>query len=144
MRQRTEHRDLPTERRPEPARHHTIPQRGGSLGRPPILDGDVVLVAPGVYSGPGNQDLRFAASEVTLRSAAGPARTLIVGGRSDQRASRAMLLEAGRGDRALVHGFTIANFSGPDGSGGAITIRSGAPRIERWKIAVNASVEPEL
>jgi hypothetical protein len=40
-------------------------------------DGDVIEVAPGTYSGPGNWDIDFQGKAITVRSTHGPAQTII-------------------------------------------------------------------
>jgi hypothetical protein len=55
-----------------PSQHSTI-----QAGIDASVHGDVVLVAPGFYTGPGNSDVSFLGKNVTLRSEAGPAVTAI-------------------------------------------------------------------
>jgi pectin methylesterase-like acyl-CoA thioesterase len=40
-------------------------------------DGDVILVAPGTYTGDGNRDIDFKGKAVTLKSEAGPESCII-------------------------------------------------------------------
>ncbi len=41
------------------------------------LDGDTVIVADGVYTGLGNRDITFGGKAITLKSANGPANTIL-------------------------------------------------------------------
>jgi len=75
-------------------------------------DGDIIEVAPGVYKGDGNWDIEFRGKAITVRSANGPAETIIDCTRSSGAAS------AGKGHRgfyfhesetsdSVLRGFTI-------------------------------------
>lgn len=86
--------------------------------------GDVVLVAPGIYSGPGNRDLDFHGKDVTLRSEDGPARTVIDCGAVFGDWHRAFNFHSGEGSGCVVDGFTIRN--GQHQNGAAIEISGGA------------------
>jgi hypothetical protein len=70
--------------------------------------GDTVLLAAGVYRGPGNRDLEFRGKPLVLRSAAGPAACVIDCADSTwQEPHRALLFRAGETRRARVEGLTI-------------------------------------
>jgi len=72
--------------------------------------GDTVLVAPGIYTGPGNRNLDFLGKNIRLVSAAGPQVTIIDGELAD---ARGIHLHSGEGGfflEALIDGFTIRNF----------------------------------
>ncbi len=71
------------------------------------VNGDTVLVADGVYEGPGNRDLDFQGRAITVRSGNG-AETCIIdcdGTVSDQH--RGFYFHNGEGRDSVVEGFTI-------------------------------------
>jgi hypothetical protein len=65
--------------------------------------GDTVLVAPGTYSGPGNQDLDFNGKDVVLLSEETAVATTI----ACSGTSRAMLFASGETSASVVDGFTF-------------------------------------
>lgn len=82
--------------------------------------GDTVLVAHGVYSGPGNYDLDFGGVDKTLLSEAGPEATII-------RASdpgRGFFFGGGETRATVVRGFTVTE--GHAGHGGGAYIGAGS------------------
>lgn len=72
--------------------------------------GDVVEVAPGTYSDDGNWDIDFRGRSITVRSAAGPAQTII-----DCQGSghRGFYFHAGEGPDSVLRGFTIIDGLAP-------------------------------
>ncbi|NOT02199.1 MAG: hypothetical protein HOP29_16445, partial [Phycisphaerales bacterium] len=88
-----------------PADYSTIQQAVDAA-----LDNDVVVVADGVYSGPGNRDIESGGRTVTVRSANGPSSCII----DCQSAGRAFNLPFS------VEGFTIVNGVASVGGGGGI------------------------
>ena len=68
-----------------------------------IGPGDVVVVAPGTYSGAGNVSLIFSGKDITVTTEAGAQQTIIDCGNS----SRAFVFA--NGDASTVEGFTIRN-----------------------------------
>jgi hypothetical protein len=81
-------------------------------------DGDMVLVADGVYTGPGNRNLNFGGRDLIVCSANGPENCII----DCEELGRAFTLENGETRDAVIEGFTIRNGAAPMGSGGAIDI----------------------
>jgi len=69
------------------------------------MNGDEVVVADGVYVGPGNKDLDFAGKAITLRSLNG-ARACII---DCQNQGRGFYFHNGEGPSAVVDGFTVRN-----------------------------------
>jgi len=67
-------------------------------------DGDVVEVAPGTYDGDGNWDIDFRGKAITVRSAEGPARTII----DCQGSHRGFYFQDEDSD-SVLRGFTIRN-----------------------------------
>ncbi len=73
------------------------------------VDGDVVLVADGVYTGPGNRDIDFRGKSITLRSASGPDSCVInCQGTEDDR-HRGFWFHSGESEAAVLDGFTVRN-----------------------------------
>ncbi len=96
-------------------------------------DGDLIIVAPGVYAGPGNTNLLLNDKSVLLVSGAGPnATTIDCGG-----ISRAILVESSLTDDALIEGFTIRN--GSEYQGGAIRLQFASPTIRRCVFSDNVA-----
>jgi len=87
-------------------------------------DGDVIEVAPGTYSGPGNRDLTFHGLSLTLRAIGGPAATTIDVQGTMADTHRAFDLTDGESASAVVDGFTIEN--GYENQGGAVELENGA------------------
>jgi hypothetical protein len=87
------------------------------------VDGDVVLVADGTYTGPGNRDLDFAGRAITIRSSGGLANCTIDIGASENDQHRAFYFHSGETDTSVVEGFTITN--GFADRGGAVLIETG-------------------
>jgi hypothetical protein len=81
-------------------------------------DGDVIEVAPGIYKGPGNTDIQMRGKSVTLRSAAGPDKTIIVcrdpvaSSTTDQ---RGFYIHEGEGPLCILQGFTLQSGSATGG-----------------------------
>ena len=75
--------------------------------------GDVVVVADGLYAGSGNRNLSFGGRIITLRSANGPANTII----DCQNAAQGFVFQNGEGPAAVLDGFTIINGSAQRGGG---------------------------
>jgi len=86
-------------------------------------DGDLVLVRPGVYAGPGNIGLDYAGKAITVASEAGTASTFIHCGGTD----RALHFHSGEGPDSVFRGFSISEGSAL--FGGAIFCQGASPTI---------------
>jgi len=86
-------------------------------------DGDTVLVADGVYGGPGWRHLGTNGRDVTIRSANGPANCII----DNEGGAHAFHFRNGEGPGAVVRGFTIRNSHYP--AGGGILCDSTSPTV---------------
>jgi len=78
----------------------------------PILDipespGDIVVVADGVYTGPGNRDLNFNSKLITVRSEFGPENCIIDPNGTPSEPHRAFYFSSLENNGAVVDGFTI-------------------------------------
>lgn len=99
------------------------------------VDGDVVSVCAGTYSGPGNRDIDFGGKAIAVRSSDGPAATVI----DCQQLGRGFIFQSGETDTSVVDGFTITNGRGlavvP--SGGAILCVESVPTIRHCVLEAN-------
>ena len=73
------------------------------------VDGDVVLVADGSYTGDGNRDMDFMGRAITVRSENGPDTCIIDIQGSAQDPHRAFHFHSGETNASIVQGFTIQN-----------------------------------
>ena len=122
--------------------------------------GDVIVLGPGIYSGPGNRDIKFGGKAITLMSTFGPFQTIIDG----QGTTPGLVLENGEGPSTVVTGITFRNaYSDQEGgaircdntsptirncvfennraakNGGAIYVNSGSPTIESCTFVNNSA-----
>src|SRR5262249_38130685 len=95
-------------------------------------DGDVVLVADGVYTGPMNRTLDFRGKAVTLRSEHGPESCVI----DCQGAGRAFRFHRGEGRGSVIEGITIRNGVAADG-GGVLCENASSPTLSNCVLAAN-------
>jgi len=102
------------------------------------LNGDTVMVLPGIYSGPGNRDLKFNGKSITVRSTdPNDARIVDTTVIDCQGVHRAFSFLNGEGRAATVEGFTIQD--GHAEWGGAILCIEASPTIKDCIIAVCTS-----
>lgn len=101
------------------------------------LEGDTVLVADGLYTGPGNRDLDFNGTNLLVTSENGPAVTVIdcEGSLSDPH--RGFIFRSGEDSTSVVRGFRIlrgyAYGAWPENCGGGIYCYLASPTIvENW------------
>ncbi|MEZ4651865.1 MAG: right-handed parallel beta-helix repeat-containing protein [Candidatus Eisenbacteria bacterium] len=83
-------------------------------------NGDVVLVAPGTYSGPGNRDLDPGTKNIAILGAEGPDQTVI----DCESAGRALWVHGGQSLAFQFSGFAVRN--GVAGTGAGFLVESGA------------------
>ncbi len=83
------------------------------------FDGDIVLVAPGTYTGDGNRDIYFLGKKITVRSESGPENTIIDCNGSYEDPHRGFNFHELMGVNPTLDGFTITNGYGRR-EGGAI------------------------
>jgi len=96
-------------------------------------DSDVVELADGTYTGPGNRDLNLHGKAITVRSASGEPALCII---DCQEAGRGFHFHSGEGPDSRVEGLTITNGSGSSG-GGAVKCANGSPTIVNCTITRN-------
>jgi hypothetical protein len=107
---------------------HVIPGGGGDAttiqaGINLASNGDVVLVAPGTYTGAGNRNISFNGKNITVTSETGAQFTTI----DCQNAAQAFLFQNGETASAVLEGFTIKNGYGV--KGGAINCNDVSPTV---------------
>ena len=93
------------------------------------VDGDIVLVAAGLYDGTGNYEINFLGKRISLLSEAGPEETIIDCGK----AGCGLKFTSGETQETLVDGFTISG-GATNGPGGGILCMDGSPTIENCRI----------
>jgi hypothetical protein len=98
---------------------------------------DIVIVADGTYTGPGNRDINFAGKAVTVRSANGPENCIIDCQGTGLEPHRAFYFGNGEGPDSVVDGFTITN--GYDWLGGAVLCEYSSPTITNCVFHQNAA-----
>ncbi len=108
------------------------------------VDGDVVIVADGMYTGTGNRDIDFLGKALTVRSENGPANCTIDCQATHADPHRGFHFHQNESCACAVDGFTIQNGYAPDegGSiqhaGGAILCRDNAnPTIRNCILRLN-------
>jgi hypothetical protein len=99
-----------------------------------VDSGDTVLVAAGVYSGNGNQEIDFFGEDIVVIAVDGPGATVIEG----DLIFRAFRFRNGETQSARVEGFTMTNCSGQ--VGGAITCEGSSPTIYNCRFIENVAV----
>jgi|GEM_PF-1643084 len=97
-------------------------------------DRDTIILAPGVYTGPENTNIRFSGKAVAIRSI-NPADKDVVAATvidcqgSNEQPGRAFIFDGGEGPDAVVNGLTIRN-GYPLDNGGAIYCYFSSPTIK--------------
>jgi hypothetical protein len=94
---------------------------------------EIVAVADGVYTGPGNRDMVFPAPPVILTSTGGAAACAI----DCEQAGRAFYFFGGLDQRSALLGFTIRN--GVADAGGGILCEGASPAIRDCKLTGNVA-----
>jgi parallel beta-helix repeat protein len=102
---------------------------------------DQVVVADGVYTGPGNKDLEFGGKALTVRSASGNPAACII---DCQGSGRGFYFHRGETAASVVAGLTIRNGYVTDAApgsanGGAVFCDSSSPTLSNCVISTNAA-----
>ncbi|MHC4753409.1 MAG: right-handed parallel beta-helix repeat-containing protein, partial [Planctomycetota bacterium] len=104
-------------------------------------DGDVVIVAPGTYTGNGNRDIDFKGKAMTVRSADPNDHVVIASTIIDcQGYGRGFTFESGEKADSILEGITIIN--GKAEYGGGILVSNSSPTISRCTISNCSEVDP--
>ncbi|MBI5865258.1 MAG: right-handed parallel beta-helix repeat-containing protein [Planctomycetes bacterium] len=124
------------------------------------VNGDTILVAPGVYSGAGNTGLDFGGKALTLRSSAGADQTII----QCTSTTSGIVLQTGEDRRCVIEGLTImggnvgisctgaspnirncvisGHHAGNSGGGGIFLTRRSRPVIANCAVIGNSTTGP--
>jgi len=94
-------------------------------------DGDVIIVADGIYTGTGNKNLDFGGRAITVRSENGPEFTII----DCEDSGRGFCFQSGEGPDSIILGMTITN--GRSFTGGGVYCRDSSPTIHNNIISGN-------
>lgn len=98
--------------------------------------GDLVLVAPGIYTGSGNRDVRFNGKIITVRSEGGAEATIV----DCQNLGNGFIFRDHETQSTVLEGFTVKHAGAPGGLGGAILCRfECSPTITSCVIRDNSS-----
>lgn len=119
---------------------HRVPEDHATIGDAiaACLAGDTVLVAPGTYSGTGNQNLTLPAFDVTLIGTGGSAATIL----DCQGSGRGFLIAGGQTPATLVQGFTIYRghtWSGSTAAGAGLRITGASPTLRDLRLVLCGS-----
>ena len=99
------------------------------------VDGDIVIVADGVYMGNGNKNIDFGGKSITVKSKNGPQNCVIDG----QGTGGGFNFHSNEGPNSILHGFTITNFNHS-----GIWIAQSDPTIDNCVITRNTVIDPNL
>lgn len=109
-----------------------FPTIQGALSSPSVMDGDTVIVRPGIYF----ENIDFPLKAVTLKSEKGPEVTVIDGGQI----TTVMQIIQGNGPDTVLDGFTIQNgFDSTAGWPGGILCADSSPLVINNIIKDNSS-----
>ncbi len=89
-----------------------------------VKDGDTVMVADGIYTGPGNMNIDFGDKAITVRSSTGPENCII----DCQHQGRGFHFHSGEDANSVLNGFTITN-GVVAYHGGGILCKSSSPTL---------------
>ncbi len=89
------------------------------------VDGDTVLVADGVYTGPGNHNINFMGKAITVASENGPEHTII----QCTGNSRGFMFVSGETHSSVLRGFTIRDGMRQFDDGGGVLVLHSSPII---------------
>jgi len=100
-------------------------------------EGGMVLVADGIYTGPGNRDIDFLGRAIRVRSENGPNNCIIDCQGNPNEPHRGFYFQSGEDACSALEGFTITNGYAPDGLGGGIKCVGSSPSIDKCIIRGN-------
>ncbi|MHC4153473.1 MAG: choice-of-anchor Q domain-containing protein [Planctomycetota bacterium] len=96
-----------------------------------VLEGGTVVVAEGIYSGPGNRNIDFRGKAITVKSDGGPAACII----DCEHQGRGFCFHNGEDINSILDGFTIMN--GSSEYGGAISCEYSSPIVSNCIVRQN-------
>jgi len=97
-----------------------------------VVDGDIIELGDGVFTGSGNRDIDYLGKAITVRSQSGNPEACIIdceGSQADPH--RGFVFNSGEGPESVLEGLTITGgyVVYPDGGGGAVFCHSTSPEI---------------
>ncbi len=101
-------------------------------------DGDIVIVADGVYTGTGNRDIDFLGKSTMVRSENGPKNCIIDCQSDPNNIHRAFIFDSNEDANSVLAGFTITNGYSTN-YGGGIYCSSSSPTITNCLIIGNTA-----
>jgi hypothetical protein len=106
------------------------------------INGETVLVADGVYTGPGNRDIDFLGKAITVKSENGPKNCIIHCQSDANNPHRGLYFHGGETSNSVLDGFTITHgyvfdCGGPDYGGAGIFCSDSSPTIINCIITIN-------
>ena len=99
---------------------------------------DTVLVAPGIYGGPGNRDIDLVGRRLVLKSEMGPQHTTIRAWGSSQYQHRVFQIQGATDGDLIIDGFTVAG--GYMNQGGAMSLASADPTVRNCIFVDNTAL----
>ncbi len=93
--------------------------------------GSTIVLAPGVYTGPGNRDIDYGSKAIRVTSAEGPLDCLI----NAEFDSQAFVFDSGEGPDSILDGVTVLRGLGD--LGGGIQVAGASPTIRRCVFVSN-------
>jgi len=100
-------------------------------------DGDVILVAPGIYRGDGNRDIDFRGKAITVRSEDGPRTCIIDSDGAYAERHRGFYFQNEEGPDSVLEGFTITGGAQYRSAGGGIRCHNSSPSIRGCVVVGN-------
>jgi len=101
-------------------------------------DGDEVIVSPGAYSGPGNQDIDFKGKAITVRNTNPQLRDVIAATIIDcKNKGRGFYFNSGEDANSIINGLSIIN--GNAINGGAVFCKDSSPTLKNCIVSNNSA-----
>jgi len=91
------------------------------------VNGDIVLLAPGTFTGPGNRDLDYHGKAITVRSSSDDPQACII---DCQRLGRGLVMSENEGPQSILRGVTLAN-GAPNSLGAGVYLHQCGPTFVR-------------
>jgi len=105
-------------------------------------DWDTVLVADGIYTGPGNRDIDFMGKAITLKSENGPENCAVDCNGTQEYPHRGFYFHSGEDPNSIVSGFTITNGYLYENDGAGIYLYESSPTLDNCVITNNEVKAP--
>ncbi len=102
-----------------------------------VRERGTVVVADGVYTGPGNRDIDFKGKAITVRSQNGPANCVIDCQGTENEFHRGFHFHSREGSNSVLEGFTITNGHAESQGGAILCTNRSSPTIRRCIITNN-------